>query len=192
MLISLALAAAVSIPNGFLLYEKAASIKDDDPETSWSVSGKKTAPLVVDPCERPKLGQSGRTAAKTIVYTAVPDYSKSEQVVLYASEAAARRALSDLRAAATACRTGGYRYAVAPLALGDEAVTVSGQSYQGGKPAIGGERAVVVRRADALVLYTRAGEWGRPAKADYREQIKDARRMLAKLCTVARCEMSRS
>ncbi|MBN6052179.1 hypothetical protein JYK22_09565, partial [Nonomuraea sp. RK-328] len=168
------LAAAVSIPNGFLLYEKAASVKDDDPETSWSVSGKKTAPLVVAPCERPKLGRSGRTAAKTVVYTAVPDYSKSEQVVLYASEAAARKAMTDLRAAATTCRTAGYRYAVAPLALGDEAVTVSGQSYQGGKPAIGGERAVVARRANALVLYTRAGEWGKPAKSDYREQTKDA------------------
>ncbi|NUW37158.1 hypothetical protein HTZ77_38010 [Nonomuraea sp. SMC257] len=147
---------------------------------------------MVDPCERPRLGQAGRTAAKTIVYTAVPDYSKSEQVVLYASEAAARKAMTDLRAAATACRTGGYRYAVAPLALGDEAVTLSGQSYQGGKPAIGGERAVVVRRADALILYTRAGEWGKPAKTDYREQVKDARRMLGKICTVAQCEMSRS
>ncbi|MEV0200579.1 hypothetical protein [Nonomuraea sp. NPDC050691] len=192
MLISLVLAAAVSIPHGFLLYEKAAAVKDDNPETSWSVSGRKTAPLVVDPCERPKLGQAGRTAARTIVYTAVPDYSKSEQVVLYASEAAARKAMNDLRAAATACRTSGYRYAVASLALGDEAVTVSGQSYQGGKPAIGGERAVVARRANALLLYTRAGEWSKPAKADYREQVKDARRMLAKVCRVARCEMSRS
>ncbi|MET7466301.1 hypothetical protein [Nonomuraea sp. NPDC005501] len=192
MLISLVLAAAVSIPNGFLLSEKAAAVKDDDPETSWSVSARKTAPLVVDPCERPKLGRAGRVAAKTVVYTAVPDYSKSEQVVLYASEAAARKAMKDLRAAAVGCRTAGYRYAVAPLTLGDEAVTVSGQSYQGGKPAIGGERAVVARRANALLLYTRAGEWGRPAQADYREQAKDAQRMLLKICRIARCEMSRS
>lgn len=187
MVISLLLAAAVSIPSGFLLYDKAATVKDDDPETSWAVSRRTSAPLVVNPCERPKLGQTGRTAARTIVYTAVPDFSRSEQVILYTSESAARRAVKELRAAVGSCRISGYRYSADTVKLGDEALTVTGQSYQGRRPAIGGERAVVARRANALVVYTQAGEWGKPAKGDFARQSKDARRMLGKICAIASC-----
>ncbi|MFG3436754.1 hypothetical protein ACGF0J_05870 [Nonomuraea sp. NPDC047897] len=187
MVITLLLAAAVSIPNGFLLYDKAASVKDDDPETSWAVSRKTDAPLVVNPCERPRLARQGRTAARTIVYTAVPDFSKSEQVILYTSESAARRAVKDLRAAVAGCRISGYRYSSGTVKLGDEALTVTGQSYQGHRPAIGGERAVVARRANALIVYTQAGEWGKPARSDFARQAKDARRMLSKICDVASC-----
>ncbi|MBB6348759.1 hypothetical protein ACWGH8_17435 [Nonomuraea muscovyensis] len=187
MVITLLLAVATAVPNGFLLYDKAASVKDDDPETSWTVSRKTNAPLVVNPCERPRLGQSGRASARTIVYTAVPDFSKSEQVILYASPSAARKAVKELRAAVAACRISGYKYGAATVRLGDEALTVTGQSYQGRRPAIGGERAVVARRANALVVYTQAGEWGKPAKGDFARQTRDARRMLGKICDIAAC-----
>lgn len=190
LLLSAVLAATTAtagIPNGFMLYEKAAAKKDDNPEHSWQVSGKRSARLVVNPCDKAALGQSGRTAAKTLVYTAVPDYSKAEQVVLYSSPAAAKKALRDLRAAAGSCGSRGYRYTARPYRLGDEAITVTGQTYQGKKAAIGGERGVVTRRANALVIYTVAGEWGKPATADFRQQLKDSRRMLAKICRVAAC-----
>ncbi|MER6949353.1 hypothetical protein ABT294_35605 [Nonomuraea sp. NPDC000554] len=187
MISAILLAAAVAIPNGFLLYEKAASKKDDNPETSWQVSGKKGAKLVVNPCDKAELGQAGRTSAKTVVYTAVPDFSKSEQVILYAAPADAARALRELRTALKTCGSSAYRYATSAVTLGDEAVRVSGQSYQGKKIGIGGERAVVARRANALVLYTQAGEWGKPATSDYARQTKDAKRMLAKICDIASC-----
>ncbi|TMR08849.1 sensor domain-containing protein [Nonomuraea turkmeniaca] len=187
MFAALILAAAVAIPNNFLLYEKAAATRDDNPETSWSASGKKPARLVVDPCQNATLGQSGRTAARTLTYTSVPDYSKSEQVILYSSPAAAGKALRDLQTAVRACGTTSYRYSATTVSLGDQALKVIGQAYQGKKAAVGGERAIVARRANALIVYTASGEWGRPAASDFKQQTKDARRMLAKICTIADC-----
>ncbi|MDP4507943.1 hypothetical protein [Nonomuraea turcica] len=187
MITALILAAAVAIPSNFLLYEKAAAKKDDDPETSWSASSKKPARLVVNPCQKGTLGQSGRTAARTLTYTAVPDYSKSEQVILYASAAAAGKALRDLEAAVRACGTKTYRYSAASVSLGDKALKVTGQAYQGTKAAVGGERAIVARRANALIVYTVSGEWGKPAASDFKQQTKDAKRMLAKVCAIADC-----
>jgi hypothetical protein len=186
-MIALFLAAVVAIPSNFLLYEKAAATKDDDPETNWSASGAKSAALVVNPCGKAAFGQSGRKEARTLTFTGVPDFSKSEQVILYATAAAAGKVLRDLRAGARSCGRKGYRYAAATTALGDQALKISGQAYQGGKAAVGGERAVVTRRANALIVYTVAGEWGKPAGSDYKQQIKDTKRMLAKICAVADC-----
>lgn len=179
--------AAVSVPKGFLLYEKQAAKKDNDPETSWAVSSKATAKLAVNPCDKAALGRYQRTAAKTIVYTAVPDYSKSEQVILFATDEAAARAMADIKAAAGRCGSAGYRYSVAAVALGEAGLAVTGQTYFTRKPAIGGERAIVTRRANALIVYTVAGEWGKPAKADFARQTADAKKMLAKICQIATC-----
>ncbi|MGW4796565.1 hypothetical protein ACWEPC_29505 [Nonomuraea sp. NPDC004297] len=187
MIAALLLATSIAIPTNFLLYEKEAAKKDDNPETTWQATGRRTAPLVVNPCQRAGLGQAGRVRARTLVYTAVPDYSKSEQVVLYSSAAAANRALRDVQAAVRACGSSGYRFSARALALGDRALSVTGQAYQGGKAAVGGERAVVTRRANALILYTVAGEWGKPARADFTRQTSDTKRMLAKVCTIADC-----
>ncbi|WP_336214285.1 hypothetical protein [Nonomuraea sp. LPB2021202275-12-8] len=184
---ALATSATVGIPNGFMLYEKAAAKKDDNPEHSWRVSAKKSAALVVNPCQKRGLGQSGRKAAKTLVYTAVPDYSKSEQVILYSSRSAAKKALRDLHKAARVCGTSDYRYSSRAVRLGDEALAVTGQAYQARRPAIGGERGLVTRRGNALLVYTVAGEWGKPATADFKQQTKDSKRMLDKICRIAAC-----
>ncbi|GAA3237155.1 hypothetical protein GCM10020216_060220 [Nonomuraea helvata] len=184
---ALLLAVAVAIPGNFLLYEQAAATKDKNPETSWTAGSKRTAALVVNPCEKAGLGQSGRTQARTLIYTAVPDYSKSEQVILYASAAAAGKALRDLGAAARSCSRSGYRYSAVTVDLGDQALKVTGQAYQGKKVGVGGERAIVTRRANALILYTVAGEWGKPRKDDFGQQTRDTKRMLAKICTIADC-----
>lgn len=187
MIAALLVASAVAVPGNFLLYEKAAATKDPNPEHSWTRSSRTSAALVVNPCRKSTLAQAGRTSARTLVYTAVPDYSKSEQVILYASPDAASKAVKDLGAAARSCSTRDYRYTTAPARLGDEALVVTGQSHQGGKPAVGGERAVVTRRGNALLLYTVSGEWGKPAKADFKQQTKDTNRMLAKICQIADC-----
>ncbi|MFI7229980.1 hypothetical protein ACIBO5_42765 [Nonomuraea angiospora] len=187
MIPALLVAVVLAVPNNFLLYEQAAATKDKNPETYWTASGKKSAALVVNPCQKARLAQSGRTQARTLVYTAVPDYSKSEQVILYASASAAGKALSDLGAAVRACSRPGYRYSAVAADLGDEGLKITGQAYQGKKPAVGGERAVVTRRGNALILYTVAGEWGKPAGADFKQQTTDTKRMLAKVCTIADC-----
>ncbi|MFI6599573.1 hypothetical protein ACIBHX_25255 [Nonomuraea sp. NPDC050536] len=181
-LLLLATAVTTAIPNGFLLYEKAAATKDRDPQTTWAVSRGKGAKLVVNPCDKAGLGQAGRTAARTLTYTAVPDFSKSEQVVLYSTDAAAGQAIQAIKVAARKCSTKDYRFSWRAASLGDEAITVTGQAR-----GVGGERAVVARRANALVIYTQAGEWGKPSAADFRRQSGDAGRMLAKICDIAAC-----
>ncbi|WP_049567270.1 sensor domain-containing protein [Nonomuraea sp. SBT364] len=186
-IVVLTAALALGIPGGFMLYEKDAAKSDPNPEHSWQVSGRTSARLVVNPCQKATLGRAGRTAAKTLIYTAVPDYSKSEQVILYSSRSAAKKAVRDLRAAVRACGSADYRYSYRPVRLGDEAVSVTGQAYQSKKPAIGGERAVVTRRANALIVYTVSGEWGKPAAADFKQQSKDTKRMLSKICRIADC-----
>ncbi|MDA0645729.1 MULTISPECIES: hypothetical protein [Nonomuraea] len=187
MISILLLAAAVAIPDGFMLYEKAAAKKDDNPEHSWAVSGRTAARLVVNPCDRATLARSGRKAAKTLIYTAVPDYSKSEQVILYTSKAGAKKAMRDIRSAVSACGTKSYRFTGKRVKLGDESIAVTGQAYSGRRVAIGGERGIVTRRANALVIYTVAGEWSKPATSDFKMQIKDSKKMLGKICRIAAC-----
>ncbi|MBA2895043.1 hypothetical protein [Nonomuraea soli] len=193
LILFFAVAAGLTIPNGFLLYEGQAAKKDNDPETSWQVSARKGALFAVNPCNRAGLAQKGRAAAKTVVYTAVPDFSKTEQVIVYSSVKAAEGAMGELRAAVRTCAVrkdygaGSYRFAASARALGDEALAVRGQYYQGSKARIGGERAIVARRANAIVIYTQGGEWGKPSGGDYARQTKDATRMLGKICEIAAC-----
>ncbi|GAA2667373.1 hypothetical protein [Nonomuraea recticatena] len=183
---------SATIPQGFLLWEKAAATKDDNPETNWAVSGRTSARLTVNPCDKAKLASAGRVAARTIVYTSVPDFQRSEQVILFSSADLATQAMAGLRSALRTCATvksqgPDYRYAGKKAALGDEGLAVTGQSYDGRRAAIGGERAIVTRRGNALVLYSQAGEWGKPAASDFAAQTKDARKMLAKICSIASC-----
>ncbi|MEU0520198.1 hypothetical protein [Streptosporangium sp. NPDC006007] len=187
-------AAAPGVPKGFLLYEKDAAKKDNDPETNWTVSDSVKTRLAVDPCDRSGVGGAGRTAVRTVTFTGVPDFMKVEQVLLYGSRATAERAMAQLRAALTACgsRTdagSAYRYVSAQVTgLGDDALKVSGQVYYGGKTGVGGERSVVVRRANAVLVYLWAGEYARPVKRDWAVQFRDARRMTAGVCSVAACK----
>ncbi|MCG5212250.1 hypothetical protein [Streptosporangium sp. KLBMP 9127] len=184
--------AAAGIPRGFLLYEKTAGTHDDNDETSWKIDNRRTARLAINPCDRSSLGKAGRTAGRTITYTSVPDFQKIEQVLLYGSAKAAEDTMKQVRAAVRKCaaRTSDhstYRYTAKGTALGDEALRVTGQAYNGKKSAIGGERSVIVRRGNAIIAYTQAGEYGKPAAGDHAMQLKDARKMTAKICSVARC-----
>jgi len=86
-----------------------------------------------------------------------------------------------------ACGVADYRYSYRARKLGDEALSVTAQAYSGKRPAIGGERAVVTRRGNALLVYTVSGEWGPPAAADFKQQTKDTKRMLGKICRIASC-----
>ncbi|MGV9773955.1 hypothetical protein [Streptosporangium sp. NPDC003464] len=186
-------AAAPGIPRGFLLYEKAAATKDNDPETNWKVSDSPKARLALDPCGKNAPGKAGRVAARTVTFTGVPDFMKVEQVVLYGSRAAAEQAMAQVRAALSACgsRTdsgSSYRYVSTAVAgLGDDALKVSGQVYYGGKVGVGGDRSVVVRKGSAVLVYLWAGEYAKPVKRDWADQLRDATKMTAKICGIAAC-----
>ncbi|WP_433255260.1 hypothetical protein ACQPYK_14400 [Streptosporangium sp. CA-135522] len=185
--------AASGVPKGFLLYEKAAAKKDNDPETNWKVSDSLKARLALDPCDRGAPGKAGRVAARTVTFTGVPDFMKVEQVLLYGSKADAERAMTQVRAALSACASrtdsgSSYRYASAPVTgLGDDALKVSGQVYYGRKAGIGGDRSVVVRKGSAVLIYLWAGEYAKPAKHDWDNQLRDAGKMAGKICTIAVC-----
>jgi hypothetical protein len=189
-----AAATAPALPRGFLLYEKAAAKKDKSPETTWKVSNSLKTPLAVNPCGKATLGGTGRAAARTVTFVGVPDFMKVEQVVLYDSGAAARKAVTQVRAALSACGSraesgSGYRYVSAPVAgLGDEALRVSGQVYYGKKAGVGGERSVLVRKGGAVLVYLVAGEYSKPARRDWADQLRDAGKMTAKVCGVITCE----
>jgi len=188
-----ATAEAAAIPRGFLLYEKDAAKKDNDPETNWTVGNSAKARFAVNPCDRGTLAATGRVAARTVTFTGVPDFMKVEQVILYGSPASAASAVAQVRAALVRCaaRTdsgASYRYASSRLTgLGDEALRVSGQVYYGRKAGVGGDRSVLVRKGNAVVVYLWAGEYDRPAKSDWSVQLRDARRMTAKICAIATC-----
>ncbi len=188
-----AAATTAAIPKGFLLYEKDAAKKDDDPETNWKVGNSAKAGLAVNPCDRSTLAATGRVAARTVTFTGVPDFMKVEQVVLYGSRASAVSAVAQVRAALTRCgdRTGsgtGYRYASSRLTgLGDEALRISGQVHYGRRAGVGGERSVLVRKGNAVLIYLWAGEYAKPARSDWAVQLRDARKMTAKICAIATC-----
>ncbi|WP_326821283.1 hypothetical protein [Streptosporangium sp. NBC_01756] len=192
-LVAATAAAAPGIPRGFLLSERAAATKDADPQTNWKVSDSLKTRFALDPCGRNAPGRTGRVAARTVTFTGVPDFMKVEQVLLYGSQAGAARAVSQVRAALSACgsrKDGGsaYRYAATAVAgLGDEALKVSGQIYYGAKAGVGGDRTVLVRRGNAVLVYLRAGEYSRPVGRDWADQLRDATRMTAKICGIATC-----
>ncbi|WP_436757059.1 hypothetical protein [Streptosporangium sp. V21-05] len=188
-----AAATTAAIPRGFLLYEKDAAKKDDDPETNWKVGNSARARLAVNPCDRSTLAATGRVAARTVTFTGVPDFMKVEQVILYGSRASAVSAVAQVRAALTRCgaRTdsgSSYRYASSRLTgVGDEALRISGQVYYGRKAGVGGDRSVLVRKGNAVLVYLWAGEYAKPTKSDWTVQLRDARKMTAKICDVATC-----
>ncbi|MFF3439749.1 hypothetical protein [Streptosporangium sp. NPDC002721] len=188
-----AAATTAAIPKGFLLYERDAAKKDNDPETNWKVTNSARAGLAVNPCDRSTLAATGRVAARTVTFTGVPDFMKVEQVILYGSRASAASAVAQVRAALARCgaRTeagSSYRYASSRLTgLGDEALRVSGQVYYGKRAGVGGDRSVLVRKGNAVVVYLWAGEYSKPERSDWTVQLRDARKMTAKICDVATC-----
>ncbi|MEV4894809.1 hypothetical protein AB0K48_36030, partial [Nonomuraea sp. NPDC055795] len=85
--------AATAVPDGFLLYERAAI----EGKGLWSINKQKGARLAINPCLNDKLGTKGRTAARTILYHRPPSDRRAEQVILYSSAKEASAALGELK-----------------------------------------------------------------------------------------------
>ncbi len=108
---------------------------------------------------------------RTIGHTA-PEHYSGEQVVIYRSRAAAKAAMASLRAQVVRCvhaAEGSFvtRAYATSVSVGDQAFRFARQNYYESKPAIGGDRAVVVRKARAVAIYTVSGEYGRIRATDY-------------------------
>ena len=136
-----AAATAPALPKGFLLYEKAAAKKDNDPETSWKASNSPKTSLAVNPCGRAAAGGTGRAAARTVTFIGVPDFMKVEQVILYDSGTAAKKAVTQVRAALSACRSrtesgSSYRYVSDPWPASGTRPEDLRQFYHGKKAGV--------------------------------------------------------
>lgn len=181
-----------SLPDGFLLMEKQAEGPHPKWE-HWTVSDSRKKALMLDPCDTAyhtgkPAKDKGRHASRTILFTSEYRF-KSEQVVLYRDERAARTVMKTLRADLKRCAKRGKgfsrsRYYSKPLKLGDEAVKVGARDFENGL------RAVAVRRGAALILYTESA-WPStklPAK-EFRALTAKAATMTAKICRLpeARC-----
>ncbi|GAA3035367.1 hypothetical protein [Streptosporangium longisporum] len=182
---------AVRIPRNFLLHEARARGPVRYPgEEKWTIRDGVRGPLEVELCGPRRPADTGRVAARAVVHEA-PEHRSAEQLVIYRSAGSARRAMAGLLAHAGRCarvRTEGMvvKTRVDPVRAGDRAARISVQGYDAGgvRPAVGGQRTVVVRRDRALAIYTLAGEYGRVRGSDFTRPLKDAERMAARVCSL--------
>jgi hypothetical protein len=179
------------IPKNFLLHEARARkpVRYPD-EEEWTISDRLGGNLEINPCGLRRPADRDRTAMRTVTYQA-PEHHSGEQLVIYRSASAARKALTGLlgqvrRCARVKSEGSVTRTWAEPVRAGDQAVKIAVQGYdaKGARPAIGGQRAVVVREGRAVAIYLVAGEYGKVRGSDFTRQLKDARRMAAKICSL--------
>jgi hypothetical protein len=186
----------VDLPAGFLLHEAEAAAdprRGTDDLDYWTSTNATAEPWLVQPCAQPVryASDAGRTAARTVRH-GVADAATAEQVIVYRDAQAAVAAMAELRATVQRCASratpsGTVRYTVAALAIGGEAIRVTGDNAT---PAeLDGDELVVVRRGAALALYGAFGEVGHPTATSTAPYQADAVRMADKLCryTLAGC-----
>ncbi|WP_182898589.1 hypothetical protein [Microbispora sp. H10830] len=170
---------AATLPKGFLLDEA----KVNGPRRPWEhlkLTDSLKKPLEVNPCGR-RTARDGRSASRTFTYVAETVY-RSEQVVLYPSERAAKAAMKSVRADLAECGTGGrgpnrHSYTWKSTDVGDEALRVGGFFFENRS------RTVIVRKGSAVAVYVRTGLVTKSLPlSQFGPLIKDARTMAAKLC----------
>ncbi|MGC5014399.1 hypothetical protein ACLQ2R_26850 [Streptosporangium sp. DT93] len=178
------------LPSDFLLHETRARKPVKYPEEEkWTISDRHER-LNLSPCDVGRSTDRGRVSTRTVTYLAL-EVHQAEQVVIYRSERAARTAMADLRRRVGGCEVDQGGQVVAKgrtekIKLGDQAVRVIVQNYdrKNAGPAIGGQRGVIVRKGRALVSYTQAREYSGVHASDFRRQLKDARKMTVKVCSL--------
>ncbi|WP_219461055.1 hypothetical protein [Nonomuraea rhizosphaerae] len=169
-----------TLPDGLLFLET------HPPAKAWETyrtTESKRLPLQPNPCDRNTAPAGDRLAARMVHYTS-EDSFKYEQVIVYRSIPAARKAMRGLRADLSRCADMGKgyfrdRYFTKPLDVGDEGLRAGGRFFENG------EHAVAVRRGAAIYV---AGESAWPTRSlpvnRFRGLIDKAERMTVKLCDV--------
>ncbi|SDL35519.1 hypothetical protein [Nonomuraea jiangxiensis] len=187
--------AATDVPKGFLIYERAdrpRPVVTVDGRPRWRVVNSAHGILWVNPCQDAGLGTKGRIAVRR-AWLEAPAAAQMEEVALYRDVSAARKAMTDLRAALRRCAKiddgagdgRDVRWTGTPARIGDEALQVAMQAYHGTRPTIHGQRAVVARKGSAVFLYAHTDETSRaPSPADFRRHASDAVRMARLVCAL--------
>ncbi|WP_436760756.1 hypothetical protein [Streptosporangium sp. V21-05] len=182
---------AAGIPRNFLLHEPQAREPVRYPEEEkWTIGDRLGTNLEINPCDLRRPADRDRVAVRTVTYQA-PEHHSGEQLVIYRSTAAARKAMAGLLGQVERCARVKYENTVTktwadPVRIGDRAVRITLQGYdaKGVRPVVGGQRAVVVREGRAVAIYLLAGEYGKVRGSDFTRQLKDARKMAAKVCSL--------
>ncbi|MEU0567819.1 hypothetical protein ABZ297_20850 [Nonomuraea sp. NPDC005983] len=181
------LAASGEIPRAFLLYEHK-TIGEQDPEDYWWVDGKRAQWFAVSPCRGsrvdgvrgdPKVGRTGRVAARTVERSWQETTGLKEQVILYSTPAMARRALREFKAAWKRCgHRKGFTRTLTRVSVGEE----SWRTFTTRDGGIEDDDAIIARTANAVYVYLR-----RPTRTSVKPLLRDARAMAAKICDIADC-----
>ncbi|GAA4953332.1 hypothetical protein HD597_009737 [Nonomuraea thailandensis] len=187
LLLALSPAAATEIPKNFLLSERDAR-RNPGPvqadEQGYTISGKLTVPLELNPCLHKRATDRDRLAARTITHWTSAPSNSSEQLVLYRSPRAAHAALNGLRADVKRCARKSdpseprlkIQWRTSGAKAGDEAVGMGYETRQGGgvNQTITG---LVARRGSALMIYTTSEGFHDPGRL-----TENARKMAVKVC----------
>ncbi len=175
---------AVSIPDDILALPGPPA----DPDVRRVREDGADLPAQINPCGTAPPGQAGRVAGRQILLTSNRGTWKSERLVVYADGGAAATAMDELRDALARCARrdgeGGTttRWTWAPLAIGEDALFVGGQTYRNSTPLRGHFRGVVMRQGRAVLV---AFDFNRartpPQAGETAEQQKHAREMATRL-----------
>jgi hypothetical protein len=169
---------AGSLPDGMLFLETHPPAKKWE---SYQTTESKGLPLRLNPCERRTASAADRLAARAVHYRS-EDTVKYEQLVVYKSVSAARKAMRGLRADLSRCANFGkgpdrHHYYTKPLKVGDDALRAGGRFFENG------ELTVVVRNGAAVYVVGESA-WATkslPLKR-FKGLISQAERMTAKVC----------
>ncbi len=158
-------AATFLIPEGFLSTEEIAKRPLNQAGVSWLRNDAANLPPMLAPCGTPLPSESQEAVAgRQMVLVNATHLWKAERLVVYASEAAASRAVTELRDALVRCARhpeaeGRHtEWQMQPLDIGDEAFFLGGQLYSGTTPLSFHFRGVVFRQDRAVHMLIDHGE----------------------------------
>ena len=182
--------AAFAIPEGFLWTEARTASPLDQPGFRWTRADGVDLPPLVNPCGGPPPGTGDRVAARQVALVG-PTLWKAERLVVYRDPAAATRAFDEHRAALRGCARHDEGdgtvtvWTTAPLALGEDALFVTGQRYRGDAGVPGNHRGVLMRAGRAVLMYVDFGQRTAPARvSDVDSHVAHAREMATRIVTL--------
>jgi hypothetical protein len=182
--------AGFAIPEGFLWAEARTASPLNQPGFRWTRADGVDLPPLVNPCGGPPPGTGGRVAARQVALVG-PALWKAERLVVYRDAPAATRALAEHRTALRGCARHDEGdgtttvWSTAPLALGEEALFVTGQRYRGATGVPGNHRGVLMRAGRSLLMYVDFGQRTTPARvSDVDTHIAHARVVAARIVTL--------
>jgi hypothetical protein len=177
----------VTIPAGFLEVEEAAAKPLDQPGVRWVRSEEPGLTALVSPCGGSPPSDRARVGGRQVALVG-PSLWKVTRLVVYRDVAAARRAMSERRAALRACRRHRERdgavtvWSWQRLAIGDEAMFVTSQRFRGEGAVPGSHRGVLTRQGRAVVMFVDFGARTQPSPlAEVARYQRAARATAAKL-----------